>query len=607
MASTLHRRLREATRQVVFASPVLRAEYRRRHRWWWVGYLALAALVLFLLALFIPLVWPLLDADTRAEMFRRPIGASAARDAITFCRPMLVVSSVAALMVLLLAPMLRNYIWCGGVSVRAYWPLTDAELTRGGWIKSGGLGLSVFLAAAVWGWCLSLMQPLSDGAWVQLMLLAALHAWLVTALTWYATAQVPQRWLPWCMGAVIAMLSIGFPTASLTWELVQPFPRLAQHAELLSYLLPTGWVCGAIDYAVLRAEPLGWLFLLPVALVTLWAWRWRQRGLGIAEFVVSNDGACLPIFSRGFRGDLPVIIDSRTVVARAQLPSEPVTAAATIMVSPAAPEQVTKRILSGAMWESFKWPSDGFVERWVGSLLTAREQRVLIYLRGGRPYWTYAWRLSWWLCLPALLVERALAYCLWYGNRGTDSFVAAIIAMLLMLGLAEILTFSRPMTGSSLQPLFPIQLPEALWAVAKTSLIRVPLGLLPLVCVAMVSLLINSASQSHALRLLIVAAVVAPGMSLAFTCASNVTGVSERCFRPILLPLLILNFCLSIAMTLAGFGFAIVAWQDWSMTRTALVCYGTGMIVQLGLALGCDRWAKWDFSDRLPHTRHRQQ
>ncbi len=579
--AALHRRLQQATRDVVFASPRMRAEYRRRHRWWLVPYLAIATVIALLIAMFLPLLLSLLallDPAIRAEMFRHPLGDGPTPEPLARFRPLAIIAPLWLMLWLLLVPNLRNYLWCGLCRISIYWPLSDAQLTRGGWTRTYGLGALIFVGTAAWGWALSLAMELEQREWLLLMGLAALHAWLMVALTWLMAALVPRRLVSGFALAAILLMFGGTPAIIYLSEFVGPYPELARQWELLAFLLPTGWVCGTINYAVLEHNPLGWLFLLPVAAVSLWAIVWRTRGLRLLEFIIGFNGSCQPVFDRGFRDDREF---------GWQLPSSPpAESPAQETNAEQVRERVTKRILSGALWESFQWPTHGFIERWVGRLLTDREQRALIFLGGGRPWWTQAWRMSWCLCLLALGIEQACA--LYYGRH----FFLLAIVMVGMFAVAEIWSWARQPAGGSLHPLFPVSRSSLLLAVAKMLVVRVPLGVVSLGMLLLLSAWGEREYLATTLRVLLIVCAIAPGLTLSTICGMLVGGVRSPWVQGV-------HFLFLLPCLLSSV-IGIVASVSWEATLLFVPLYVAGVTVCLAILIVSNQRLNWDCTDRLP-------
>jgi hypothetical protein len=232
-----------------------------------------------------------------------------------------------------------------------------------------------------------------------------------------------------------------------------------QHGVALAVMMtPGGWINGALYYGVIQGNAVGWLFLAPVAITSVYNVWWLRRGYAIREFQVWPQGVLTPVFEFGIPNPrweeevLPAIVSDTPAPER-----EP-------------EEAIEKRLLQSPALAPPDWGKRWFMERWIGAFLTPRERTLLEQLYGGPPRWTAT-------CLmfaAAALVLIALVSGAFTSGDGTTEYhpSVAIMYLLLAIGFCTIPRYldTRPMPP--LHPIFPVGLQETLAAIKKSLALR---------------------------------------------------------------------------------------------------------------------------------------
>jgi hypothetical protein len=278
-----------------------------------------------------------------------------------------------------LALLNQNDLWeslwrCDNLAAVAYYPLADAGYIRRVLVLYLLIGMACTPFALISHGYLAWVHGFKLMGWVAAVSLSLLQGAVLWAVLFLLLGRVPR--MPASMlglGLMVATLMVG-----LGGFLLRPW--LEGWGWIGYALLPGGWVNGAFDYALVRGEPAGWLWLLPAIALLRLAVRRVPRAEVYREFVgieAMPEPGCVAL--KGRWGPAP------------PAPARP---------TPGSPPR-TRLALAG--WD---WSRLGWVERFVARLLTARERVVAEALADRPPRWTRWW---WGLALATAVSTLCLA------------------------------------------------------------------------------------------------------------------------------------------------------------------------------------------------------
>jgi hypothetical protein len=473
------RQLLAATRQAVFASPALLAEYRRRHRWRWAKHYIPTIIVIVggLTALVVgglvgsrlagwlsnPEVWEILVEQWNAGHGGR----------INAIRGWLIAATMVSTLVVALGAMLRGrYLLRAGIAYVAL-PCCDRYMvaTR---LRQSMRWCPVLLVFG--GYLLPFIALHVSSDWQQLAIVyltIAAHVGNTAGLFWLAAASMPAHWpdrrpLKLVIAAAIALASVGIGALFLGSEATAALRMVSA----IAYGLPSGWGVGLVDQALTGTSPLGWWTAIPLGGTLLVLAGWLARGIDITEFS-SPTLYYYPIFRRGFTNPAP--------------PTEKSPKRAGVKQSASATADVIrKQVLCQVLASSHSWEQRGMVERSLARWFTPRQRVVLNWLYVPRQ-WTRAWiwHAAFFFPLWALFVAvRA------QGRPIDGDFLAFTLVLAVICGVIGDMLAALPLLrergANLLHPLFPASFRESLAVVTKAHLLRLPwrmLAMFPIVVV----------------------------------------------------------------------------------------------------------------------------
>jgi hypothetical protein len=209
----------------------------------------------------------------------------------------------------------------------------------------------------------------------------------------------------------------------------------------------------------MQGNAAGYLFLAPVAVTSVYTVWWLRRGYAIREIRVSSQGELTPEFEYGI-ANLPQADEA------AHEPD-----ASPMAVPPESEESLEKRLLRIPALAPPDWSRGGFIERWIGGLLSERERTVLEQFYGGSPRFTRAW-----LATVLLAVCFAMLAFVYDRCAPPEEKRLCLTAIVLILAVAPVEAVacgarnhaSQLLSVPACHPIFPLGLKETLSAIYKT-------------------------------------------------------------------------------------------------------------------------------------------
>jgi hypothetical protein len=354
--------------------------------------------------------------------------------------------------------------------VLVHLPLADRTIFRSQFkkevVSSFLLLYFILILYAYYAWT----QHFSLLKWLLATVLAVLH-WL----TFLAMGMLPiargfhgrSPSIPLLLLSILLLAGIAMAEMTgVVWH-----PNAVTVTSLLSFsLLPPGWVNGAFYYGLLRGEPAGWLLLLP-SLGLVWLLIRMVRTDAWAEALTSE-------ISR-----MEVVLPARVGPGSASAcsPESEGSAAGPTEDLALERDEIQARIRDGGFLE-VDWSRTGWMERLIGSYLSARERIIVEFRCGGVPPWSLQWKIL----AVCLAIATGLMFLPW-DVKGALPFLALLIFIGIAAAYALGFALSKPPDRRSTPLLgqvhvyFPIGFREASWASMKIAVVQSIFWLVPAV------------------------------------------------------------------------------------------------------------------------------
>lgn len=274
-------------------------------------------------------------------------------------------------------------------------PGSDRRLVYEAWRSGGCIALVYLYFTAHWLIVVGIVAGWSGWQIAAAFLLWLVDGWHMLALCVLCAACSP-RWMPSWLTLLLGGLSVAMGAMAVVEIVPDTVHNPVLHASIAwaVYLLPSGWVKGAIDLGITQQDARGWWLLLPVVLTSLAVLRWHHRGIVIREFLVSPEGTYQPIFTRGFREAWPARRVPPPVALDKQL-------------------RLRKRLASGEGLVLDPAARGGIIERWLAAWLSPREQRYLALVLPRPAHFSYAWLMLVVFLLPVSAMCGLHGYVEW--------------------------------------------------------------------------------------------------------------------------------------------------------------------------------------------------
>ena len=488
--SDLQTQTRDLLRAEIHQYPAILKEYRRRHRWDWVLWVAAGIFLPFMVVAIMAmgpllLTFPLhISLLPRIFAVKNPhFGPFTASAEMLLGGEAMVIATVACF------TLIHGWgCFCQkkDLVVAAYWPVSDRELNRRNLVSwfTGLLYLAYILAL------LNVTIALSaDHSPLQLAILVIsipLNVWHLMALVivWCSAIRTSsQPNLCWLSAAGICYsLTLFAGTAFLyAWS------PLEGMSEFL-LMAPTGWVNGAIRHLFFEPHPLVIGYLAALAATWIYAANWLRRGFCIREILIDANGTVTPVFEYGLLtppevlGQTPRLADANTSeTAQPESPEQAPT-----------PESVQTKVRC-LLWHS--WDRCGWMERLISQRMTKRQRMLVEYVYRGQPRWSLAWLISTAITLAGVgLTAGIFELAAWWGNhpdKPTTTVALGLMLWLLMTLYVEMLAHLRSIrapqripTYTGVHPVFPLGLQELMAMHQKVVLGRLLFWLPQLLAIA---------------------------------------------------------------------------------------------------------------------------
>lgn len=484
------RELTRRVREVVHASPEMRAEWQRRYWPAWVrrwmrlvvGVPAFVAgtVIMPIAVCFAMLVPHVTRVFPEAQEIPAPVP--------DWTMAQLTVTHA---FLLLLGLSNGSGLFCARqeLATRAYAPLHDRQHLRDSlksWLGNCAFCLWVFAPTYIG---FARLQGAARWQWPAIAAGVLLQYWLCLSLaTIYTSFVANSAWRRLTVGLLGVSSLISAMAAVFGGYMPVPIQQTIAMAILAT---PLGWVHGAIAFGVVGGHWWGWLFLVPVAAASAYAAWWLRRGYAIGDVLISSTGEATPVFEYGLANDPSEVLPTGA-------PSS-ATADHRLQADRTADESVRKRILSGEALAPVDWSRLAFVERFVGRGLSARQRTLIEFAYGGRLTWTRGWWIYAGLALATAAVLLLLRLML--PELRQEGFITAL-PLLFVLPLIEAAAGMKAGDKHErrIYSLYPIGLSEFVTAAARMYWLRMILWLPILV---IVSLAIASFSRHFAAALLV--------------------------------------------------------------------------------------------------------
>lgn len=188
-------------------------------------------------------------------------------------------------------------------------------------------------------------------------------------------------------------------------------------ARLTFVICPTGWLNAAFYYGVIRGAPFTWLFVIPVAAMTVFAARWSLSSFRVREMECIDQKPTI------------TAIDSDVGLATIDSWTRPRRNLAKLAPREEAMDHRERPIPVKAdndFLRPFDWSRLGWVERFVAARLTERQRLLLEFSSLGNPHWTAGWLFT---LVPAALTCVVLWALDAKGERAGEMLAAILTWM----------------------------------------------------------------------------------------------------------------------------------------------------------------------------------
>jgi len=459
LGPTFESTLAHLVRDEVRSSPEMLADYQRRHAWKFlriakvVAKIVGAPLLLLTALTLMPASFFISTTAFLAYELNLTEEPMELRIDVVLASQSLVIGAVIAVSTGLYGSSL--FCFRRDVAVLSYFPVFDRTMfnrTLPSWLLHLAYLVYVLMLAYVG---IALRVGLN---WFQLAglgLLSGLQAWHCLSLSAIFVHQLRSTWADKVICTILAVL---FMLLSVLMVLPPFLDRESLWVAIGTMLTPTGWINGAIYYGIVKEKVVGWLYLVPVALTSVYSAWLLQRGFKIHEVLFAPTGEVTPVFEYG--------------LANEEIEKEPTAESkqGSLDCDPA----IAKKLLNSDALAPTDWSRRWFIERWIGSWLSDRERIALEQFYLKPPRWTFVW-------LATACSVPAVSTLIFVGNEARNSgkggavitFATLVAAFFgeMMFHLSDGHTHkARGMPRT--HPLFPIGLHETLDALTKSLLLR---------------------------------------------------------------------------------------------------------------------------------------